>query len=323
MEDLISVIVPVYNIEKYLHESMESILNQTHKNLEIILVDDGSTDNSLNICKYYERLDKRVKVLTQKNTGICGAFKKGIGVSNGKYIARHDGDDINTLDRYEKQLKYLKDNNCHMVGCFLKGFGSKNEWYQKCMETLNIPIRNPEDQFRRAYISKYINGGAIFGLSDVFKKLKPFHNDYGIVEDRLIYLTLHENGCKIGVIEEFLYYYRVHDTNSSLNPKSYDLLRKRNFELMFRLLFKDQINKYKNIVVICEDANIKLLKHIFENKNCTLVNEHQYIDFIYDDISSYNPNDTVVFVSGSFFELVSEILKNKEYVHLENFFMIA
>ena len=80
MEDLITVVVPIYKREKYLHETMESILNQTYKNLEIILVDDGSTDNSLRIARYYERLDKRVKVITQKNMGICVAMKNALAI---------------------------------------------------------------------------------------------------------------------------------------------------------------------------------------------------------------------------------------------------
>ena len=322
MEDLISVIVPVYNIEKYLHDSMESILYQTHKNLEIILVDDGSTDRSLSICKYYERLDNRVKVITQKNTGICGAFQKGLNVSKGKYVARHDGDDINTLDRYEKQLKYLKENNCQMVGCYIKGFGSGSEWYQKHMETLNIPIRNSTDQFYRAYGSKYINGGAVFGVSEVFKKLQPFNNDYGIVEDRLIYLTLHVNGCKIGLIEELLYFYRVHNTNSSLNSNSLNNLRKRNYELAFKYLFNEPISKYENIIIMDEINNLELMEHIFENKNATLVSEYQFNYFINNEVNTYNPENTVIFMCKPLYDLVYNYLHENGYEHLRNLFII-
>lgn len=322
MEDLISIIVPVYNIEKYLHEGMESVLNQTHKNLEIILVDDGSTDRSLDICKYYEKLDSRVKVLTQKNTGICGAFKKGLSVATGKYVARHDGDDINTLDRYEKQLKYLKENNCHMVGCFIRGFGSGSPWYQKHMETLNIPIRNKEDQYMRAYASKYINGGAIFGVTEVFKKLQPFHNDYGIVEDRLIYLTLHVNGCKMGLVEDYLYYYRVHESNSSLKRETIGDLVMRNFELAFRYLFKEPMDKYERKIIIHESNNIELMKHIFD-ENTIFINEGNYKKFIKEDASKYADNNTVIFIASHYFNENFSILEEKGFIHLENLFVIA
>ena len=71
IEDLVSAIVPVYNRDKYLHECIDSIINQTYKNLEIIFIDDGSTDNSLSILKHYERLDKWIIVMTQNNLGTC------------------------------------------------------------------------------------------------------------------------------------------------------------------------------------------------------------------------------------------------------------
>ncbi len=126
MRDLITVVVPIYNGEKYLRETIESILNQTHRKLEIFLIDDGSTDNSLKIARYYEKVDKRVKVFTQSNLGISMTMKRAVMYSNGEYIARCDQDDINELNRYEKQLLYLKENDYDMVGCYYKSFGNGN-----------------------------------------------------------------------------------------------------------------------------------------------------------------------------------------------------
>ncbi len=108
MSDLISVIVPVYNVESYLRDTLDSIINQTYENLEIILVDDGSTDRSLSILREYEKKDKRIIVLTGKNEGISFAMRKGLLVSKGKYIGRCDGDDINEPTRYERQLDFLR-----------------------------------------------------------------------------------------------------------------------------------------------------------------------------------------------------------------------
>lgn len=92
--DLISVIVPIYNVEKYLQECLDSIINQTYKNLEIILVDDGSTDNSGIICNEYAKKDNRIKVIHKKNGGLSSARNAGMDeCSVGGYITFVDSDD--------------------------------------------------------------------------------------------------------------------------------------------------------------------------------------------------------------------------------------
>lgn len=90
---LVSVIVPIYNRERELEKCIMSILNQTYRELEIILVDDGSTDSSLEICQKYAAMDKRVKVIHKENGGLISARKAGLLAAGGKYIAHIDGDD--------------------------------------------------------------------------------------------------------------------------------------------------------------------------------------------------------------------------------------
>ena len=93
MTDLISIVVHVYNVAEYLHECIDSIINQTYKNIEIILVDDGSTDNSGEICDEYAKKDNRIIVVHQENKGPNSARKKGIIIAKGNYIGFVDGDD--------------------------------------------------------------------------------------------------------------------------------------------------------------------------------------------------------------------------------------
>ncbi len=93
VNSLLSVIVPIYNTEEHLPKCIESILGQTYHNLELILVDDGSTDNSLSICKKYEKKDNRVRVLHKNNSGVSTARNQGIEISKGEFIAFVDGDD--------------------------------------------------------------------------------------------------------------------------------------------------------------------------------------------------------------------------------------
>lgn len=106
MNDLISVIVPVYNVEKYLEQCVDSIINQTYTNLEIILVDDGSIDNSPQICDDYASIDSRIRVYHKKNGGLSDARNIGISKTNGKYITFIDSDDF--VDSRFIEILYLQ-----------------------------------------------------------------------------------------------------------------------------------------------------------------------------------------------------------------------
>ena len=116
-EELISVIIPVYNVEKFLRYSLESVINQSYKNLEIIIVNDGSTDESKNICKEYEEKDKRVKLINQKNQGLSAARNAGLNIATGKYVGFIDSDDIISLKFYEGLYKLLKETNSDISEC--------------------------------------------------------------------------------------------------------------------------------------------------------------------------------------------------------------
>src|SRR5665647_2657921 len=98
---LISIIVPIYKVENYIRNCVDSILNQTYKNLEVILVDDGSTDNCGNICDEYSLKDNRIKTIHKKNGGLSSARNAGLDVAKGEYIGFIDSDDWIEKDMYE------------------------------------------------------------------------------------------------------------------------------------------------------------------------------------------------------------------------------
>ena len=118
MNHKISVIIPVYNVEDYLSKCLQSVINQTYTNLEIILVDDGSTDNSGEICDEFSENDNRIKVIHQKNTGVSQARKIGIDVADGKYIGFVDADDWIEPDMYETLINKMKNSDIIMSGLF-------------------------------------------------------------------------------------------------------------------------------------------------------------------------------------------------------------
>ncbi len=115
MTDLISIIVPVYNVEKYLERCMNSLLNQTYDNIEIILVDDGSPDNCPKMCDEYALKDNRVKVIHKQNAGLGFARNSGLEIANGQYIVFVDSDDYVTTDMCEKLYNAAVKNNSDVV----------------------------------------------------------------------------------------------------------------------------------------------------------------------------------------------------------------
>ena len=121
---LVSVIIPVYNVEKYLKECLESVLAQTYRNLEIIVVNDGSTDNSSQIC--HEFKDPRLILIDKKNGGLSDARNKGVEVSNGKYIIFVDSDDVIHPQLVEELLGNLLTYEGDISGCSFLKFEDNN-----------------------------------------------------------------------------------------------------------------------------------------------------------------------------------------------------
>lgn len=126
-QELISVVVPVYNVEKYLEKCVDSILNQTYENLEIFLVDDGSLDNSGYICDEYAKKDKRIIVIHKANGGLSDARNVAIDQATGKYITFIDSDDYVALDMIEFLYHNIKENSAEISTCMYQNFWENQE----------------------------------------------------------------------------------------------------------------------------------------------------------------------------------------------------
>ena len=135
-EELISVIVPIYNSEKYLEECLDSIIRQTYKNLEILLIDDGSPDNSIDICKRYEKLDSRIKTISQENQGLSSARNTGIDNAHGEYYVFIDADDemMDTMveELYNNLIKY--DADISICDFFVNRFMEEDNVFEQVEE---------------------------------------------------------------------------------------------------------------------------------------------------------------------------------------------
>ena len=155
MEELISVIVPIYKVEAYLERCIGSIVNQTYKNLEIILVDDGSPDSCPDICDAWKEKDDRIKVIHKKNGGLSDARNAGMQIMAGTYISYIDSDDWVANDMYEKMMYAIKKNDADICECqFEKTAGIVKS--NKEQQTDKVTILKKEEALK-AVVEEKIN----------------------------------------------------------------------------------------------------------------------------------------------------------------------
>lgn len=228
MNDLISVIVPVYKVEKYLTKCIDSIINQTYKNLQIILVDDGSPDNCGKICDSYAKKDKRIRVIHKKNGGLSDARNAGIESAKGEYLAFIDSDDYIAPDMLEKLHKALTDADADMSICSFKYI-----WEDASMtdEELNnsSPIKNEVLYGRDILCNKMNDKGGWYWVV-AWNKLyrKELFNDVcypnnKIHEDEFVIHKILFKCDKVVCIEDMLYYY--FQRQSSIMNEKYSIKR--------------------------------------------------------------------------------------------------
>lgn len=145
MNDLISVIVPIYNVEPYLHKCVDSILNQTYKNIEIILVDDGSTDSCGEICDSIANKDKRIIVIHKENGGLSDARNAGIEILKGKYVTFIDSDDWVEPTYVEQLYKLIAENDADLAVCDFYCIDSENHIYNSPSTDGEVFVWNREE----------------------------------------------------------------------------------------------------------------------------------------------------------------------------------
>ena len=238
-EELISIVIPVYNVEKYLKKCLDSIINQTYKNLEIILVNDGSTDKSADICKEYAKNDKRIIYIEQENQGLSCARNTGINNIHGKYIAFVDSDDYININFIEKLYTILIETNSDIAVCN----------YSKVNENSKIDINKKEEDVKRVFsgTSKFYNiynelenvtvvaWNKLYKV-DIFKNIR--YPNGKVHEDEFVIYDIIKVSKKI-VYTTCNYYYYFQRSNSITG--NYNIKRAVILEAL-----EDRLNKFKN-----------------------------------------------------------------------------
>lgn len=230
MPPLFSIIVPIYKVQKYLAQCVDSIINQSYKNIEIILVDDGSPDNCPQICDEYAELDTRVKVIHKQNGGSGSARQAGAVIAAGKYIACVDGDDWISETYFERFAKIIAIEKPDIICCGMILTSEIGEI--KCpfkMQTGLYTRRNIENKIFPVLIER--EDGAYFSPSvwaKVFKK--EIYRPQQLVVNPAIKIG-EDNACvkpciyraqTLYIIEDCLYYYRQNQTSITRNKKPFD-----------------------------------------------------------------------------------------------------
>ncbi|MEJ2617321.1 MAG: glycosyltransferase [Ignavibacteriaceae bacterium] len=200
---LISIIMPVYNVEDYLRYSIESILTQTLENFEFIIIDDGSKDNSRNIIKDYK--DRRIKFFERENKGIAEQLNFGIHNSSAEIIARMDGDDICNPERLEYQFRFLVDNpEIDLIGTNIIYIDETNREIVK----KEYPELHEEIEYRMPMLTSVCHPSIMVKKSSILKI--GGYRKYEVAQDLDLYFRMLISGAKFYNIQEYLLKYRFY-----------------------------------------------------------------------------------------------------------------
>lgn len=339
--ELISVIIPVYNVEKHIKQALDSVINQTYKNLEIIIVDDGSKDSSGNICDEYARNDSRIKVIHKENEGLSAARNEGLDIATGKYVMFIDSDDYfenNSCELLYNEIKerdadYVAGNYTHITYDGIKwekpvfdvtmydNFKLSIKDYKKSFFVMNSVVWNKI--FKREFIEQY--------------KLRFIPG--AIAEDAIFSTFCYVHTDKGYYINDVVYNYRQNQTNMSISTngtrkyfeninQSYKLIF-NNFEetdnLGFYRFFYARIMPYLLCKIIDSNALnsdeeivevLKMLNWFFKQKviyNVVVINEK--LNKIVENIINENYVDALLNIKNTreYRKNISLVEKEKMY----------
>lgn len=283
----LSIIVPIYNVEQYLENCINSILNQTYRNFELILVDDGSPDKSGEICDKYKSSDDRVKVIHKKNGGLSSARNAGLEIATGQYIGFVDSDDWIDRDMYDKLLNLAEKNEADIVQCeYLEAYDNK------------IIIHNNEnsefvvlDRFEA--LEKLINFGkyhvnGVVSWNKIYKR--TLFDDIRFPVGKLnedeftTYKLLHKCNSII-FLKEKLYYYR--QTPNSIMNKKFNVKRLDLLDAVKELLIFLKSNNYHQFYELGLIRYETLLIQFYFKCQDLIDNNMEILQGIYDSYKSY------------------------------------
>lgn len=251
--ELISVIVPVYNVESYVAECIESIQNQTYMNLEIILVNDGSTDASGDICDKYAAYDERIQVIHKENAGVSAARNTGIESANGDYIGFVDSDDYIAPTMYEDMLKLMGEHDLDIIEC--TAFRNNGDTNIEGCNDGSLEIFNRDEALKMAMYDCFVAVWSQLYKRRVISDVRfPVGRKF---EDSAVSYLFIANTKRVGHINRCLYYYRLNP--NSTTQTSFDAKSRWDFVLGYEERLQYAIDHQLPYV---DDCNSLLMKAV-------------------------------------------------------------
>ena len=323
MNELVSIIIPIYNSEKFLRHSIESILSQTYKNIEVLLIDDGSTDNSLEICNFFHKKDERVRVISIKNQGVSNARNLGIKNSLGKYIMFCDSDDLYHKKYIQIIVRNLELTNSELGVCQYYRFTERS-----CIKELTVvdsskQYSNQNEIYNLILFDDEISGyiwNKIF-IRDIIVKNKLYFNPLiHEIEDLCFVIDYLKYVKKIIQIEEQLYFYRDNPQsimNQRFNLKKYSSIYGRLH--VYTEIKNSKVNNdiKKNVWIQLIQCCFSYVKQIIFSR--TFINKKKYLKEIitifnsvsqdYRKYSQYNITFKIKLFILIVFSYTSKLLK--------------
>lgn len=239
MDELISVIVPIYNVEKQLKRCINSIINQTYKNIQILLIDDGSKDSSGKICDDFSKYDTRIVVLHQDNVGVSAARNKGIELAKGRYICFIDSDDYIEKNYIEELYQLMRDEKIDLGICDLNYKYTNKEDCWSAVGEKTINLKNVSEEIFLELNEKYLLYGPynkIFKSSIIKKQKIKFIKEMSYGEDLIFNLSYLQYVKIIKTTNQTRYNY-IADIDNSLANK-YRADRFKTGKIIFEELYK-------------------------------------------------------------------------------------
>lgn len=240
---LASIIMPVFNSQNFLDESISSMLNQTYENFEFLIIDDGSTDDSMRIISRYAIMDKRIRVFSRENRGIVHSLNQGLNEALGYWIVRMDADDISYPNRIESQIQYMLEHNLDVSGTWVKKFGAVSGFIKPSIMHHNLITD-------LLFKSCFVHPSTVI-RRNVFDNLK-YDSNYKHAEDYQLWCSLASRGYKFGNIPEVLLMYRVHSSQiSNMNSEAQkNISEKISKNYLVNFLQMNYINycEFKNLI---------------------------------------------------------------------------
>lgn len=279
MDEKISVIVPVYNVEQYLERCVDSIINQTYKNLEIILVNDGSTDNSGQLCDELAKKDDRIKVIHKKNGGVSETRNLGIRESNGNYITFIDSDDVVSAKMIEELYSNLLKNGADIsIGNVIHNYNINNVVFDDSNN--DILLWNNEEalkEFLKAKITSFYPVAKLF-KKNIISNLE-FNVDYKLAEDAMFIteiLLVKDVTVVYSSKDIYAYCHRSESATTSINGNTvFDTIKV--YDIILPKIEKKYPNLKRYVVLRKNWANFEVFDKLILSNNPLFDKERKYL----------------------------------------------